>query len=121
MKNITPRINRFSFRNIIITIIVILISMMSVGTIIYDIGRFPEKYSTSDKYQLMMSLNKGDTDALYYYEDRYIANDIYLYDGPLTVKLCCEKYGYDFDTVYEDFDKSDYDSFQKYFDRELKQ
>lgn len=81
---------------------------------------YPEEVSSTARYQLKMGLNNGDIEDINRYNMVYIANDKYLFDGPVTISACCDKYGLDYNFIYEDFQNSNYRSFQEYFDNEIK-
>ena len=87
---------------------------------IYNYTVYPEKYLTTAKYQFMLEIDNGDKESIERYRDTYIAKDMYLYNGPFTIKECCNKYELDYSEVYDDFKNSDYTTFQQYFNREIK-
>jgi hypothetical protein len=45
-----------------------------------DFVRFPECYLTTEKYQLQNAIKKGDTVAIEYYQNNYIANGRILFE-----------------------------------------
>lgn len=77
---------------------------------ISDIYKHYEKYDTVARYHLMLDLEKGDKEALEYYKDNYINEDIYLYDGNISFKLFAEKYNLseeEKETIYKEYKASD--------------
>lgn len=68
---------------------------------------YPEQVSSTQRYHLMNELNRGDEQAIEYYRDRYIARDVYLFDGDLSFSLFVEKYGIiNVDSVYRQYKAS---------------
>ena len=84
-----------------------------------DVIQHPERYNTHTRNDLREDLDAGDVEAIEYYKSEYIADDVYLYSGPITFKLMCEKYGLDFDTIYELYKDTDM-SAQQFYNRIVK-
>lgn len=59
---------RFAISMLIILILTIFLYIM------IDFIRFPEVYLTTQKYQLMNDIKRGDKLAIEYYEDNYVKN-----------------------------------------------
>lgn len=107
-------------RNTVTPIIMLLAIIVMTIFMVRSISKYPEQYSTIVMNSLRMELNEGNADAIERYKSVYIENDKYLFNGPLTIELCAEKYNLNFDEVYNDFINSGYDNFQNYFDIEIK-
>lgn len=45
-----------------------------------DLFTYPEKYMPTLKYHLENRINRGDTEAIKYYNDVYIANGVKLFE-----------------------------------------
>lgn len=72
-----------------------------------DMFKHYEKYDSVARYQLMLDLERGDTEAIEYYKDNYISDDLYLFDGDISFDMFAEKYNIiDKDTVYQDYKNS---------------
>lgn len=97
-----------NFKRIVSNIISILIVVVMIVVLI-DAFKHYERYDTVAKYHLMLDLEKGDDEALEYYKDKYISDDIYLFDGDISFNLFAEKYnikGEEKDRVKQDYKNS---------------
>lgn len=70
------KLNVKRFRNFILYLTVLIM----FSTLIVDCYRFPEKYSTMCRYQLESDIKSGDPEAISYYNDKYVANNINLFE-----------------------------------------
>ena len=106
----------------IIIATMLLCTAIVVGGVIFaaNFVKYPEEYSTISRTSLLNRINDGNQEAIEYYITHYIDRDVYLYNGPLTLRLCAERHSFDFDTIYNDFNDSDIESFQLYFNTVLK-
>lgn len=113
------KINKKRIYTIILSIIIIL---TCVGIIrhTYLVVKYPEQMSSVERYHFMCDLNDNEEEAIERYEEAYISRDVYLFDGPCTIKMCCKKYNLDYDVISQDYKESNYQSFQEYFDNEIK-
>lgn len=93
-------------KRIISRIFFIAITILIIIFII-DMFKHYEKYDSVARYQLMLDLEQGDTEAIEYYKDNYIKDDLYLFDGDISFDMFAEKYNIiDKDTVYQDYKES---------------
>lgn len=84
---------------LVITIIIVIFAS--------DVFRHYEKYDSVARYQLMLDLERGDEKAKEYYQDNYISDDIYLFDGDISFNMFADKYGItDKDSVYQEYKNS---------------
>lgn len=86
MKKRTRNFKRTTGNIISIIIVIIMVAVLA------DVFKHYERYDTVAKYHLMLDLEKGDSEALEYYKDNYISDDIYLFDGDISFNLFAEKY-----------------------------
>ena len=86
MKKRTRNFKRTTGNIISIIIVIIMVAVFA------DVFKHYERYDTVAKYHLMLDLEKGDSEALEYYKDNYISDDIYLFDGDISFNLFAEKY-----------------------------
>lgn len=86
---------------------------------VWMMGHFMDS-SPINRRNLMVELNNGNPEAIVYYEENYINDDEYIFSGPVTIQMCCDKYGLDTEMVTEMFDNSKYDDFQVFFNKVLK-
>lgn len=105
-------------RIILIVVVVTLVSF--AGSFINNLVNYPEKVMTTKKYHLMIALNDGDKDAEIYYMTKYILNDDYLYDGPVTLKLVAQKYNLNEEELTELWEDGDYKSMDKFVKKVVK-
>ena len=105
-------------RIILIVVIVILVSF--TWSFINNLVNYPEKVMTTKKYHLMIALNDGDKDAEIYYMTKYILNDDYLYDGPVTLKLVAQKYNLNEEELTKLWEDGDYKSMDKFVKKVVK-
>ena len=104
-----------------VCVIIAIIALIIVNLVVaINIIRYPEDAFSIESAYFKRDLTNGDPEAIERYLDLYISRDRYLYNGPLTISLCCEKYNLDYDTVYTEYTNSDYDTFQEFFDAEIK-
>jgi len=108
------------FMNTILIIGIFIVFGFGIFKFMYTIVSYPEECFTTEKYHFMISINNGDEEAINRYKEEYISRDKYLFNGPVTVELCCEKYDLDVTETKIAFAESDYDSFQKFFNKEIK-
>ena len=84
---------------LVITIIIVIF--------VVDMFRHYEKYDSVARYQLMLDLERGDEKAKEYYQDNYINDDLYLFDGDISFDMFADKYGItDKDSVYQEYKNS---------------
>lgn len=91
----------YNIANIIAVIIIIFIAV--------DFFKHYEKYDSVSRYYLMLDLENGNDEALEYYKDKYISDDIYLFDGDISFDLFAEKYnieGEEKEMVKQDYKNS---------------
>ena len=105
-------------RIILIVVVVTLVSF--TWSFINNLVNYPEKVMTTKKYHLMIALNDGDKDAEIYYMTKYILNDDYLYDGPVTLKLVAQKYNLDEEELNKLWEDGDYKSMDKFVKKVVK-
>lgn len=74
---------------------------------VVDMFRHYEKYDSVARYQLMLDLEQGDEKAREYYQDNYIKDDLYLFDGNISFDMFADKYNItDKDSVYQEYKNS---------------
>ena len=74
---------------------------------VVDMFRHYEKYDSVARYQLMLDLERGDEKAKEYYQDNYINDDLYLFDGDISFDMFADKYNIiDKDNVYQEYKNS---------------
>ena len=56
------------------------VALIVLVVLIISIVRYPEKYSTTWRYQLEQDVKRGDTEAAEYYQRNYLNNGIKLWD-----------------------------------------
>lgn len=81
-----------------------------------DVVRYPEEYSEHRRYDLLVEIESGNAKALEYYENFYTSRDVYLFDGPVTLELMAEKYGYTPEWLEYQMTAGGYESAQELFD-----
>ena len=97
----TRRTKRMISRVFFIAIAILIIIFVA------DMFKHYEKYDSVARYQLMLDLERGDTEAIEYYKDNYISDDLYLFDGDISFNMFAEKYNIiDKDSVYQDYKES---------------
>lgn len=77
-----------------------------------------EKYNSVAKYHLLLDINNNNTEAINFYNENYIKDDIYLFDGEKTFDLFTNKYnitGNKKEFLYNEYLKSGM-SLQKFID-----
>ena len=57
-----------------------ILAVACIMVFLVDFVRFPECYLTTEKYQLQNAMKKGDTVAIEYYQNNYIANGRILFE-----------------------------------------
>ena len=87
---------------VLIGIILIIVSF----AVIIDGIRYPECYMAHARSDFMNDIESGDADAIERYRDKFIEPDRYIYDGPITIKMMCEKYELDYESVWTLYKKS---------------
>lgn len=88
--------------NLFFLVITIIIIMFVV-----DVFRHYEKYDSVARYQLMLDLERGDEEARKYYQDNYIKDDLYLFDGDISFNMFANKYGItDRNKIYQEYKNS---------------
>lgn len=106
-----------------------IIKLVIVGSCIFgvcfgvDLVRHYEKYDSIARYNLMLDLEKGDTEAFIYYYNNYISKDIYLFDGDISFNMFCIKYNIqNKKEVYQQYKQSNksLNDFVKGYKKELK-
>lgn len=96
------RKNVKSIGNLFFLVITIIIVIFVV-----DMFQHYEKYDSVARYQLMLDLERGDEKAREYYQDNYINDDLYLFDGDISFDMFADKYGIaDKDSVYQQYKNS---------------
>ena len=70
------RLNKKRFARFLATAIAII----TISGITIDCFRFPESHLPTWKYHLHNDIKKGDTEAIKYYEETYIANGRELFE-----------------------------------------
>ena len=65
---------------------VILFAMVLAVNVMVSFAKYPEKYSTTWKYQLENELADGNKDALEYYNRVYVSNGKYLFGDSYIVE-----------------------------------
>jgi len=109
--------SRYNRVKTIVTGIVIFIAIIIAGTLlIQHVDNNIEMYSSVSRYHFMQDLNNNDSEAIERYKNHYIANDKYLFDGPLTIGLMAQKYGIDSNELYNIYVESGYESAQEFFE-----
>lgn len=95
------RVKRMISRVFFIAIAILIIIFVA------DMFKHYEKYDSVARYQLMLDLERGDTEAIEYYKDNYISDDLYLFDGDISFNMFAEKYNIiNKDSVYQDYKNS---------------
>lgn len=104
-------------RAIIVAIVVAIITVMAAIFVPPAIDRLnaPEIYSSTMRADLLRGLESNDPEMLEYYKIAYIDKNIYLFDGPLTFKLMCEKYDLDVKLYTTLYDEAEYTSIQDFY------
>ena len=108
------KVSKFGKNVIIAGIIAVVI--ISSYSFLKDVFTHPEKYSTQDRYQFEMKLERGDEAAIADYKKYYIEDNIYLYNNDLTLRLLAEQYGIKYSVVRKAYDAMDTDSIQEFHD-----
>ena len=103
-----------------ITIIVVALTLLvsiiiAVAPAIIDRINAPELYSSTMKADLLRGLEANNQEMLEYYKEAYIEKDIYLFNGPLTFNLMCEKYELDVELYTALYDDAEYSSIQDFY------
>lgn len=107
-------IRRFIFRWVVI------IGLLSL--LLYSSVRFMnnfEVYSNTARYQLMNGVERGDAEDIARFND-YIEKDVYLFNGPITIKAMADKYNLDAEQLSNEFEESGYDELQTFFNKVIK-
>ena len=78
-----------------------------------------ELFDTVARNQLREQLNNRDEEAITYYTEYFIDRNNYLFNGPLTIELMAEKYGYDFSDLHLRYVCSSYDTVQEFYNNEI--
>ena len=97
----------------------VMASVVIIASAISVINNNLERFSVHDRKALLYALEAGQPDAVEKFND-YIARDIYLFDGPMTMKAMADKYDMDIDVLKTGFEKSGYKNLQQYFDNIIK-
>lgn len=98
----------------VVMLLLIATVIISVFALVIDMFKYPEDYDSIAYASFMRDLEHGDEHAMEYYKENYIANDRYLFDGAITMRLMCEKYNLDFDMTYELYKNTDMTAQQFY-------
>ena len=109
---------RATKRTATICALALLVIMCTCG--IFNVLGHIEMYDQTAKYQLMLSLENGDPDAMEYYQHTYTDKDIYLFDGPISRQIVADKYGYTIDQINHMYYMSDYSSLTDFVKNVLK-
>ena len=96
------------------------IALVVFALIALQYAVYPEVYMPTSRHQLEIGINNGDEEAIERYNSKYIMKDKYLFDDSVTIELCCKKYGLNIQHITEEFEQSEYTSFQEFFDNEIK-
>lgn len=70
---------KFHIQELIILTLILSIVIYICGTL-YNYVRYPELYEMSSRYHLENNIKSGDTEAITYYNERYVSNGIILFD-----------------------------------------
>ena len=98
----------------VVVLLLIITFIISIFVFVVDMFKYPEDHDSIAYASFMRDLEAGDEWAMEYYKENYIANDRYLFDGAITMRLMCEKYDLDFDTIYELYKNTDMTAQQFY-------
>lgn len=94
-------------RNRVIGNLFFLVIAIIIIVFVVDMFKHYEKYDSVARYQLMLGLERGDEEAKEYYQDNYISDDIYLFDGDISFNMFADKYNItDKDSVYQKYKNS---------------
>lgn len=106
MERKTRRAKRYKVNKVMVNLFFLAISIIII-MFAADMLRHYEKYDSVARYQLMLDLERGDEEARKYYQDNYISDDIYLFDGDISFNMFANKYGItDKDSVYQEYKNS---------------
>lgn len=70
---------KLNFKTIARNILILLITYFLITTTI-DFCKYPEKYITTWRYQLQQDIKNGDVEAIAYYNNNYLKNNVKLFD-----------------------------------------
>ena len=59
--------------------VLLVISIVFVAVLLIGFVRYPEKHLSTWRYQLKCDIERGDEEAIEYYQTNYVANGIYLF------------------------------------------
>ena len=77
-KRHTKRVLKVDFKRFLSLLLAVAVVVSCMGLCV-DVCKFPEKYSTTYRYQLKNHIKNGDQKAVDYYEKNYISKGVYLY------------------------------------------
>jgi hypothetical protein len=102
--------------------ILTLLLVILLGYVVVDFLRFPLAYDSVGAYQLKQDVEKGNPFSTNYYRTLYVNQGKYLFNGPITFNLICQKNDVEqpkCDELYKQFKVSKYSlvSFEKRFIR----
>lgn len=84
-----------------------IVEVIIMVVFIADMFKHYERYDSVARYRLMLDLEKGNKEAEEYYQDNYIKDDLYLFDGDISFNMFAEKYNIsNKDAVYQDYKDS---------------
>lgn len=113
-------IRKMTSREKVIMVVIVVVCIALFYNFLNVCFNYPEKIMTTKKYHLMIALNNGEKDAEIYYMNKYILNDDYLYDGPVTLKLVAQKYNLNEGELTELWDNGDYKSMKQFVKKVVK-
>jgi hypothetical protein len=69
-----------------------LLIVLLLAYVVVDFIRFPLSYDSVGAYQLKQDVEKGNQYSVNYYRTLYVNQGKYLFNGPITFRLICDKH-----------------------------
>lgn len=73
-------VNKKKFRKAVTSLILYVVSIIAIIYALVNFCKFPEKYLSTWSYQLQLDVAQGDEEAIAYYSEVYLQNDIKLWE-----------------------------------------
>ena len=103
------------FSRVLVFIIIACIAITAVAELVNHY----EKYSSTAKSSLLNKLNNDDPIAMEYYISNFINDNIYLFDGDLTLRLMAEQHNIEVEALEKLYKASDCSTLQKFYNEYL--